>query len=135
LEIDEAKRQREREEENISKEFRSRPVPAHVYYPLYHDIVEQSDTRRKLTFEKRMKDLQEKSTAPSFVDRDQEKQRQKAMAVREMRDEEEAFLKTLASSFKAKKPNMEVLAPKQSLEEFEAERENRIRARAEKLLQ
>ncbi len=76
----------------------SRPVPAHVYYPLYHDIVEHSDTRRKLTFEKRMRDLQEKSTAPSFVDRDHEKKREKAMAARELRDEEEAFLKTLGKA-------------------------------------
>ncbi|CBY21574.1 unnamed protein product [Oikopleura dioica] len=135
LEIDEARRQKEEEDKNMSKEFRSRPVPAHVYYPLYHDIVEHSDTRRKLTFEKRMRDLQEKSTAPSFVDRDHEKKREKAMAARELRDEEEAFLKTLASSFKASKPAPEVLAPKQSLVEFEAEREERIRARAQKLLQ
>ena len=47
-----------------------------------------------------MKDLQEKSTAPSFVDRDQEKKREKAMAARELRDEEEAFLKTLGEAHK-----------------------------------
>ena len=47
-----------------------------------------------------MKDLQEKSTAPSFVDRDQEKKREKAMAARELRDEEEAFLKTLGKGRK-----------------------------------
>jgi hypothetical protein len=47
-----------------------------------------------------MKDLKEKSTAPSFVDRDQEKKREKAMAARELRDEEETFLKTLGKDRK-----------------------------------
>ena len=49
-----------------------------------------------------MKDLKEKSTAPSFVDRDQEKKREKAMAARELRDEEETFLKTLGKDRKTR---------------------------------
>ena len=53
LEVEAARLKREQIENQISKNFKSRPVPAETYYPLYHDILLQSESRRQLVLENR----------------------------------------------------------------------------------
>lgn len=48
LELEEKRRQKEAEEQlECSKKFKATPVPAHVYLPLYDEIMEQQEAKRR----------------------------------------------------------------------------------------
>ncbi|KAG8562180.1 hypothetical protein GDO81_015611 [Engystomops pustulosus] len=45
------------DDEECLKKFRAQPVPAHVFLPLYNEIMEQNETRRQTGIQKRKKHL------------------------------------------------------------------------------
>ena len=48
VEVDELQREKERQEEiECQKKFKARPVPAHIYMPLYDEIIEEQETKRR----------------------------------------------------------------------------------------
>lgn len=61
------------EESECFRQFRAQPVPAHVYLPLYQEIVERSEARRRAGIQKR-KELLLSSLKPfSFHERKEQK--------------------------------------------------------------
>uniref|UniRef100_A0A8C5K6S5 Family with sequence similarity 161, member B n=1 Tax=Jaculus jaculus TaxID=51337 RepID=A0A8C5K6S5_JACJA len=75
LERQQAQRQGQ-EEAECYRQFRAQPVPAHVYLPLYPEIVERSEAQRRARIQKR-KELLLSSLKPfSFLEK--EEQRKKA---------------------------------------------------------
>jgi len=132
LEIEAARIKREEIESTINRNFKSRPVPAETYYPLYHDILLQSESRRKLVLESRRRELERIQNPPSFVERDERKKREKAQQIRMAKDEEERLIGLLSNSFKARDADYEILHTSQDIDE--EQRQSRIRARSEHLL-
>ncbi|XP_012379406.2 protein FAM161B [Dasypus novemcinctus] len=121
-----------REEAECHRQFRAQPVPAHVYLPLYQEIMERSEARRQAGIQKR-KELLLSSLKPfSFL----EKEEQRKEAVRQ---------RDLATTAQAKVPKQKATRniPKSILEpalgdrlqEAEFLRKIRIRMRALDLLQ
>lgn len=45
--------ERKAEEAELSKKFKATPAPAHIYMPLYDDITEQQETKRRLNHQYR----------------------------------------------------------------------------------
>ncbi|XP_008050350.1 protein FAM161B [Carlito syrichta] len=120
------------EEAECYRQFRAQPVPAHVYLPLYQEIMERSEARRWAGIQKR-KELLLSSLKPfSFLER--EEQRKEAARQRD-----------LAATVKAKDPKQKatkripksVLKPAlgDKLQEAELFRKIRIQMRAWDLLQ
>ena len=53
IELEEMRAEQERlEEEECQKKFKAKPVPAHVYMPLYNEIMEEQETRRRVNRQK-----------------------------------------------------------------------------------
>ena len=70
------------EEAECHRQFRAQPVPAHVYLPLYQEIMECSEARRRAGIQKR-KELLLSSLKPfSFLEK--EEQRKKAAQQRDL---------------------------------------------------
>lgn len=93
------------EEAECHRQFRAQPVPAHVYLPLYQEIMERSEARRQAGIQKR-KELLLSSIRPfSFL----EKEEQQKEAARQ---------KDLAATVKAKVPKKKAIKriPKSILE-------------------
>ncbi|XP_006206199.2 protein FAM161B [Vicugna pacos] len=120
------------EEAECHRQFRAQPVPAHVYLPLYKEIMERSEARRQAGIQKR-KELLLSSLRPfSFLEK--EEQRKK---VAQQRD--------LATTAKAKVPRQKatrripksILEPAlgDKLQEAELLRKIRIQMRALDMLQ
>lgn len=66
-----ARRQGE-EEAECHRQFRAQPVPAHVYLPLYQEIMERSEARRRAGIQKR-KELLLSSLKPfSFLEKEEQ---------------------------------------------------------------
>lgn len=95
-EVEAARSRREEIESTINKNFKSRPVPAETYYPLYHDILLQSDSRRRLVLESRRAELELMQRPPSFIDREERKKREKAEKIRKIKDDEERLIGLLS---------------------------------------
>ncbi|XP_062037316.1 protein FAM161B [Lepus europaeus] len=115
------------EEAECHRQFRAQPVPAHVYLPLYQEMVARSEARRQAGIRKR-KELLLASLKPfSFLEKEQ--QRQEATRQRD-----------LAATAKAKSPKQKaarripkaVLEPAlgDKLQEAELLRKIRIQMRA-----
>ena len=83
----------------IKNDFKSRPVPPETYYPIYHDVLEQSESRRKLVLDARRAELAKMSKAPSFIEREEKKAREKAEKVRKLKDEEDRLISMLSKYF------------------------------------
>ncbi|XP_062947453.1 protein FAM161B isoform X2 [Cynocephalus volans] len=120
------------EEAECHRQFRAQPVPAHVYLPLYQEIVERSEARRQAGIQKR-KELLLSSLKPfSFLEKEQQRK-------------EAAQQKDLASTTKAKFPKKKatqripksILEPAMGdkLQEAELFRKIRIQMRALDMLQ
>lgn len=70
------------EEAECHRQFRAQPVPAHVYLPLYQEIMERNEARRRAGIQKR-KELLLSSLKPfSFLGKDE--QRKKAIQQRDL---------------------------------------------------
>ncbi|XP_008137069.2 protein FAM161B [Eptesicus fuscus] len=81
LERQQAQRQGQ-EEAECHRQFRAQPVPAHVYLPLYHEIMARNEARRQAGIQKR-KELLLSSFKPfSFLEK--EEQRKEAAQQREL---------------------------------------------------
>ncbi|KAL2789723.1 protein FAM161B, partial [Daubentonia madagascariensis] len=120
------------EEAECHRQFRAQPVPAHVYLPLYQEIMERSESRRRAGIQKR-KELLLSSLKPfSFIEK--EEQRKEAARQRD-----------LATTVKAKAPKQKatrriprsILEPAlgDKLQEAELFRKIRIQMRALDMLQ
>ncbi|KAM4853480.1 protein FAM161B [Thomomys bottae] len=120
------------EEAECHRQFRAQPVPAHVYLPLYQEIMERSEARRRAGIQKR-KELLLSSLKPfSFLEKEEQRK-------------EAARKKDLAAIPKAKVPQKKatrripksVLEPAlgDKLQEAELFRKIRIEMRALDLLQ
>uniref|UniRef100_A0A8C2U8N5 FAM161 centrosomal protein B n=1 Tax=Coturnix japonica TaxID=93934 RepID=A0A8C2U8N5_COTJA len=134
LELDKLRDKRQSQDEvECQKQFRAQPVPAHVFLPLYHEIMEQNEVRRQIATQKRKEQLLSTQRPFSFL----EKEEKKKEAIRQK------FLTAAApnESSKLKKVNRKV--PRSTndtllgdkLEEAELYREIRIQMRAKDLLE
>ena len=76
-EFEQKQREKERvEEEECQKKFKAKPVPAHVYVPLYDEIMEQKEERRKEMREACMELTKSMEKPFKFVKREEEKKKQ-----------------------------------------------------------
>ncbi|KFO24240.1 protein FAM161B [Fukomys damarensis] len=128
FELERQKAQRQGQEEaECHQQFRAQPVPAHVYLPLYQEIMERSEARRQAGIQKR-KELLLSSLKPfSFLEK--EEQRKEAARQRDSADTD----KTKVSNKKAtRRIPKSVLEPAlgDKLEEAELFRKIRIQMRA-----
>ncbi|XP_014639882.1 PREDICTED: protein FAM161B [Ceratotherium simum simum] len=120
------------EEAECHRQFRAQPVPAHVYLPLYQEIMERNEARRRAGIQKR-KELLLSSLKPfSFL-------------VKEQQRKETTQQRELAATAKAKVPKQKatrripksILEPAlgDKLQEAELFRKIRIQMRALDMLQ
>ncbi|XP_020022311.2 protein FAM161B [Castor canadensis] len=120
------------EEAECHRQFRAQPVPAHVYLPLYQEIMEHSEARRRAGIQKR-KELLLSSLKPfSFLEK--EEQRKEAARQRDLA----AIAKAKVPQKKAtKKIPKSILEPAlgDKLQEAELFRKIRIQMRAFDMLQ
>lgn len=84
LELDKLKNKRQSQDEaECQKQFRAQPVPAHVFLPLYHEIMEQNEVRRQIATQKRKELLLSTQRPFSFLEKEEKKKeaiRQKFLA-------------------------------------------------------
>ncbi|XP_029793302.1 protein FAM161A isoform X1 [Suricata suricatta] len=74
---------KQEEESECKKKFRANPVPAFVFFPLYHDIVKQNEERRRYMKEKNKEALLASQKPFKFIAREEQKQ---AIRDKQMRD-------------------------------------------------
>ncbi|XP_006884750.1 PREDICTED: protein FAM161B [Elephantulus edwardii] len=121
------------EEAECHRQFQAQPVPAHVYLPLYQEIVERSEARRQAGIQKR-KELLLSSLKPfSFLEK--EERRKEAARQRDLAATVEA--KVPKQKATRKKIPKSILEPAlgDKLEEAELLRKIRIQMRALDMLQ
>ncbi|NXA99592.1 F161B protein, partial [Cnemophilus loriae] len=84
LELDKQRDKRQSQDEaECQKQFRAQPVPAHVFLPLYQEIMEQNEIRRQAATQKRKELLLSTQRPFSFVEKEEKKKeaiRQKFLA-------------------------------------------------------
>ncbi|KAK2500407.1 hypothetical protein MC885_003042 [Smutsia gigantea] len=120
------------EEAECHRQFRAQPVPAHVYLPLYQEIVERNEARRQAGIQKR-KELLLSSLKPfSFLVK--EEQRKEAA---QQREELDATTKVTVPKKTTRKIPRSILEPAlgDKLQEAELFRKIRIQMRALNMLQ
>nr|XP_027315402.2 LOW QUALITY PROTEIN: protein FAM161B [Anas platyrhynchos] len=134
LELDKPRDKRQSQDEaECQKQFRAQPVPAHVFLPLYHEIMEQNEIRRQIATQKRKELLLSTQRPFSFL----EKEEKKKEAIRQK------FLAAATSSESSKPKQASRKVPKSTydpllgdkLKEAELYREIRIQMRAKDLLE
>ncbi|KFV79246.1 Protein FAM161B, partial [Struthio camelus australis] len=134
LELDKQRDKRQsKDEAECQKQFRAQPVPAHVFLPLYREIMEQSEIRRQIATQKRKELLLSSQRPFSFL----EKEEQKKEAIRQK------FLAAATPSESSKQKQVSRKVPKSThdsllgdkLKEAELYREIRIQMRAKDLLE
>ncbi|NXI44656.1 F161A protein, partial [Galbula dea] len=118
------------EEAECQKKFRANPVPAAVFLPLYHEIVQQNEERRRSVKERSKLKLLASQKPFKFIEREKQRNEIRKMQLRDLSAPEK---KTL---FKAKPVPKCVYSPavNERLKEEALYREIRIRMRAEELL-
>uniref|UniRef100_A0A8C6ZCY3 FAM161 centrosomal protein B n=1 Tax=Nothoprocta perdicaria TaxID=30464 RepID=A0A8C6ZCY3_NOTPE len=134
LELDRERHKRPSQDEaECQKRFRAQPVPAHVFLPLYHEIMARNEIRRQIATQKR-KELLLSSLRPfSFL----EKEERKKEAIRQK------FLAAASPKESSKHKQVTREVPKSTygpplgdkLKEAELLREIRIQMRAKDLLE
>ncbi|NWS42587.1 F161A protein, partial [Probosciger aterrimus] len=119
------------EEAECQKQFRANPVPAAVFLPLYHEIVQRNEERRRSVKERSKLQLLACQKPFKFIEREKQRNEMRKMQLRDLSVPEK---KTAA--FKAKPVPRCVYSPavNDKLKEEELYREIRIRMRAEELL-
>ncbi|NXL86798.1 F161B protein, partial [Alectura lathami] len=134
LQLDNPRDKRQSQDEaECQKQFRAQPVPAHVFLPLYQEIMEQNETRRQIATQKRKELLLSTQRPFSFLEKEEKKKeaiRQKFLAA--ATPNESSKLKQ-ASRRVPKSTNSTLLGDK--LKEAELYREIRIQMRAKDLLE
>uniref|UniRef100_A0A2K5RJA8 FAM161 centrosomal protein B n=1 Tax=Cebus imitator TaxID=2715852 RepID=A0A2K5RJA8_CEBIM len=126
-----AQRQGE-EEAECHRQFRAQPVPAHVYLPLYQEIMESSEARRRAGIQKR-KELLLSSLKPfSFLEK--EEQLKEAVRQRDLAATAEAKISKQKPTRRIPKSILEP-ALGDKLQEAELFRKIRIQMRALDMLQ
>ncbi|NXX89226.1 F161B protein, partial [Centropus bengalensis] len=84
LELDKPRDKRQSQDEaECQKQFRAQPVPAHVFLPLYQEIMEQNEIRRQTATQKRKELLLSTQRPFSFLEKEEKKKeaiRQKFLA-------------------------------------------------------
>ncbi|NXY33178.1 F161A protein, partial [Pomatorhinus ruficollis] len=119
------------EEAECQKKFRANPVPAAVFLPLYHDIVQRNEERRRSVRERSKLKLLASQKPFKFIERERQRSETRKMLLKDVPPPEN---KTKA--FRAKPVPKCVYSPdfNDKLKKEELCREIRIRMRAEELL-
>ena len=73
---------KQREEIELDKKFKAKPVPAHVYMPLYDDLLQKTELRRMQTKLKAQELLKSQEKPFKFATREEERKRTKAAKLR-----------------------------------------------------
>uniref|UniRef100_A0A8C5RHK9 Protein FAM161A n=1 Tax=Laticauda laticaudata TaxID=8630 RepID=A0A8C5RHK9_LATLA len=116
------------EEAECQKQFRANPVPAHVFVPLYHEIMQENEERRKSFRESRGNFLLATQKPFQFIEREAQK--------KELRKMQFSSPEKKAKMFKAKPVPKFVSSSemREKLKEEELYRDIRIQVRSEELL-
>ncbi|XP_039204462.1 protein FAM161A isoform X1 [Crotalus tigris] len=116
------------EEAECQKQFRANPVPAHVFVPLYHEIMQENEERRKSFRERRGNFLLATQKPFQFIEREAQK--------KELRKMQFSSPEKKAKMFKAKAVPKFVSSSemREKLKEEELYRDIRIQVRSEELL-
>ncbi|XP_068796428.1 protein FAM161A isoform X2 [Struthio camelus] len=119
------------EEAECQKKFRANPVPASVFLPLYHEIAEQNEERRKCVKERSKLMLLASQKPFKFIEREKQRNEIRKMQLKDLSAPEKK-----TKPFKAKPVPKCVYSPavNDKLKEEELYREIRIKMRAEELL-
>ncbi|NXE37188.1 F161A protein, partial [Ptilorrhoa leucosticta] len=119
------------EEAECQKKFRANPVPAAVFLPLYHDIVQRNEERRRSVRERSKLKLLASQKPFKFIERERQR-----MEIRKMQLKDISPPENKTKVFRAKPVPKCVYSPdfNEKLKEEELYREIRIRMRAEELL-
>ncbi|NWU18011.1 F161A protein, partial [Cephalopterus ornatus] len=119
------------EEAECQKKFRANPVPAAIFLPLYHDIVQRNEERRRSVRERSKLKLLASQKPFKFIERERQRREIRKMQLRDLPMPENP-----AKVFRAKPVPKCVYSPdfKERLKEEELYREIRIRMRAEEML-
>ncbi|NXR21534.1 F161A protein, partial [Cinclus mexicanus] len=119
------------EEAECQKKFRANPVPAAVLLPLYHDIVQRNEKRRRSVKETSKLKLLASQKPFKFIERERQKRETRKMQLKDVLPPENK-----TKVFRARPVPKFVYSPdyNDKLKEKELYREIRIRMRAEELL-
>ncbi|XP_052640009.1 protein FAM161A isoform X5 [Harpia harpyja] len=119
------------EEAECQKKFRANPVPAAVFLPLYHEILQRNEERRRSVKERSKLKLLASQKPFKFLEREKQRNEIRKMQLRDLSAPEKK-----TNLFKAKPVSKCVYSPavNDKLREEELCREIRIRMRAEELL-
>ncbi|NWX11684.1 F161A protein, partial [Aegotheles bennettii] len=119
------------EEAECQKKFRANPVPAAVFLPLYRDIMQRNEERRRSVKERSKLKLLACQKPFKFIEREKQRSEIRKMQLRDLSVPEKK-----TKLFKAKPVPKCVYSPAldDKLKEEELYREIRIRMRAEELL-
>ncbi|KFO92911.1 Protein FAM161A, partial [Buceros rhinoceros silvestris] len=119
------------EEAECQKKFRANPVPAAIFLPLYHEIMQRNEERRRSVKERSKLKLLASQKPFKFIEREKQRNEIRKMQLRDLSAPE-----TKPNLFKAKPVPKRVYSPavNDRLKEEELYREIRIRMRAEELL-
>ncbi|NXQ34215.1 F161A protein, partial [Alaudala cheleensis] len=119
------------EEAECQKKFRANPVPAAVFLPLYHDIVQRNEERRRAGRERSKLQLLASQKPFKFIERERQRSEIRKMQLKDIAPPE-----SKTKVFRAKPVPKCVYSPDFSdrLKKEELCREIRIRMRAEELL-
>ncbi|KAI6071630.1 Protein FAM161A [Aix galericulata] len=119
------------EEAECQKKFRANPVPAAVFLPLYHEIIQRNEERRKSVKERSKLKLLASQKPFKFIEREKQRNEIRKMQLRDLSTPEKK-----PKPFKAQPIPKCVYSPavNDKLQEEELYREIRIRMRAEELL-
>ncbi|NXJ50243.1 F161A protein, partial [Spizaetus tyrannus] len=119
------------EEAECQKKFRANPVPAAVFLPLYHEILQRNEERRRSVKERSKLKLLASQKPFKFLEREKQRNEIRKMQLRDLSAPEKK-----TNLFKAKPVPKCVYNPavNDKLREEELCREIRIRMRAEELL-
>ncbi|CAK7296942.1 Protein FAM161A [Vulpes lagopus] len=123
---------KQEEESECKKKFRATPVPAFVFFPLYHDLVKENEDRRKRLKEKNKEALLASQKPFKFIAREEQKQ---AIREKKLRDLFKSKKKT--NRFKARPVPRSTYssATKEKLKEEELYRDIMTQLKAQELLQ
>ncbi|NXE91532.1 F161A protein, partial [Menura novaehollandiae] len=119
------------EEAECQKKFRANPVPAAVFLPLYHDIVQRNEERRRSVRERSKLKLLASQKPFKFIERERQRSEIRKTQLKDLSPPENKI-----KAFRAKPVPKCVYSPdfKDKLKEEELYREIRIKMRAEELL-
>ncbi|NXC77363.1 F161B protein, partial [Anhinga anhinga] len=134
LELDKQRDKRQSQDEaECQKQFRAQPVPAHVFLPLYQEIMEQNEIRRQTATQKRKELLLSSQRPFSFLEKEEKRKEAIRQKFLEAATPKESSKQKRASKKVPKSTYDPLLGDK--LKEAELYREIRIQMRAKDLLE